>query len=102
MKAYENNSAAYFATPPVNLLYAYHASLTQITQGSVSLEDRFEAHKAASRRVKEFAENLGFKNVPLSEEVSAHGMTAVSQSPRPAVHIFISRTALLPRGHRRN
>ena len=79
MKAYERNTAAYFATPPVNLIYAYRASLTQITQGPVSLRDRFQAHKDASRRFKKFAEGLGFKNVPLSEEVSANGMTAVSR-----------------------
>ena len=79
MKAYEGNTAAYFATPPVNLIYAYHASLIQITQGPLSLQDRFKAHKEASRRFKEFAEGLGFRNVPLSKEVSANGMTAVSQ-----------------------
>ena len=79
MRAYERNTAAYFATPPVNLIYAYHASLTQITKGPVSLQDRFKAHKNASRRFKKAAEDLGFKNVPLSEEVSANGMTAVSR-----------------------
>jgi len=77
MKAYEGNSATYFATPPVNLIYAYHASLSQITQGPVSLEERFKAHKDVSRRVKKAAEELGFKGVPLSEEVSANGMTAL-------------------------
>lgn len=81
MKAYERNNAAYFATPPVNLIYAYRASLSQITQGPVSLQDRFQAHKDASRRFKKFAEGLGFKNVPLSEEVQANGMTAVSRLP---------------------
>lgn len=78
MKAYERNTAAYFATPPVNLIYAYHASLLQIIQGPVSLQARFQAHKDASRRFKKLAAELGFKHVPLSEEVSANGMTAVS------------------------
>ncbi|KAF8557792.1 PLP-dependent transferase [Imleria badia] len=77
MKAYERNTAAYFATPPVNLIYAYRASLNQITQGPVSLQDRFKAHQDTSRRFKKFAEGLGFKNVPLNEEVSANGMTAL-------------------------
>ena len=81
MKAYERGTAAYFATPPVNLIYAYRASLTQITQGPVSLQARFQAHKDASSRFKKFAEGLGFRNVPLSEEVSANGMTAVSRFP---------------------
>ncbi|KAG2129063.1 pyridoxal phosphate-dependent transferase [Suillus bovinus] len=59
MKAYENNSAAYFATPPVNLIYAFHASLKQIMQGSVSLEQRFKLHQ---------------EGVPLSEDVRANGI----------------------------
>jgi len=77
MKAYEADTAAYFAAPPVNLIYAYHASLSHITQGPVSLEERFKAHKDASRRFKKAAEDLGFKGVPFSEEVSANGMTAL-------------------------
>ncbi|KIM56501.1 hypothetical protein SCLCIDRAFT_132517, partial [Scleroderma citrinum Foug A] len=77
MSAYERNSAAYFATPPVNLIYAYHASLCQITQGNVSFEDRFKAHKEASRRIKKAVEDLGLKCVPLSEDAAANGMTAI-------------------------
>ncbi|KAF8843897.1 PLP-dependent transferase [Paxillus ammoniavirescens] len=77
MKAYEANTAAYFAAPPVNLIYAYHASLSHITQGPISLEERFKAHKDASRRFKKAAEDLGFKAVPFSDEVSANGMTAL-------------------------
>lgn len=77
MKAYENNSAAYFATPPVNLIYAFHASLTQIMQGSVSLEQRFKLHQEVSQRIKKAAEEIGFKGVPLSENVQANGMTAL-------------------------
>ncbi|OJA19782.1 hypothetical protein AZE42_03997 [Rhizopogon vesiculosus] len=77
MKAYENNSAAYFATPPVNLIYAFHASLTQIMQGSVSLEQRFKLHQDSSRRIKKAAEEIGFRGVPISEDVQANGMTAL-------------------------
>ncbi|KAG9312938.1 pyridoxal phosphate-dependent transferase [Chiua virens] len=77
MKAYEGNTAAYFATPPVNLIYALRASLAQITQGPVSLQGRFQAHKDASRRFKKAAEELGFRNVPLSEDIAANGMTAL-------------------------
>jgi alanine-glyoxylate transaminase/serine-glyoxylate transaminase/serine-pyruvate transaminase len=98
MKAYENNSAAYFATPPVNLIYAFHASLTQIMQGSVSLEQRFKLHQEVSRRIKKAAEEVGFKGVPLSEDVQANGMSAV----RTVFDCFTTetltpRTALLPR-----
>lgn len=77
MKAYENNSAAYFATPPVNLIYAFHASLTQIMKGAVSLEQRFKLHQEVSRRIKKAAEEIGFKGVPLSEDVQANGMSAL-------------------------
>jgi alanine-glyoxylate transaminase/serine-glyoxylate transaminase/serine-pyruvate transaminase len=42
MKAYEAGTGAYFATPPTNLIYALHASLTTITKGSPSLEERFQ------------------------------------------------------------
>lgn len=31
MKAYEAGTPAYFATPPVNLIYAFYASLSLIT-----------------------------------------------------------------------
>ncbi|KAG1726220.1 pyridoxal phosphate-dependent transferase [Suillus lakei] len=66
MKAYENNSAAHFATPPVN---TFHASLIQIMQGSVSLKQRFKLHQEVSRRVKKAAEEIGFKG--------ANGMSAL-------------------------
>ncbi|KAH0836615.1 PLP-dependent transferase [Lanmaoa asiatica] len=77
MQGYERNTPAYFATPPVNLIYAYRASLAQITRGPISLQDRLQAHKDVSRRFRKAAEELGFKSVPLSEEISANGMTAL-------------------------
>lgn len=63
MKAYESGAAAYFATPPVQLIYAFNASLKSITQGKVSLEDRFKLHREASQRIKAAAEELGMKQV---------------------------------------
>jgi alanine-glyoxylate transaminase/serine-glyoxylate transaminase/serine-pyruvate transaminase len=78
MKAYEAGTGAYFATPPTNLIYALHASLTSITKGSPSIEDRFKQHVAASDRVKEFIEQLGLKQlVADGKKDGAHGMTAV-------------------------
>ncbi|KAK0238833.1 pyridoxal phosphate-dependent transferase [Armillaria nabsnona] len=61
MKAYESGSAAYFATPPVNLIYAYHASLSQITKSKPSLPERFKLHK----------------EVPTDPAYAANGMTAL-------------------------
>ena len=58
MQAYEAGTAAYFATPPVNLIYAFHASLSQITRQAPSLEERFRLHRAASQRMKAAAAEL--------------------------------------------
>jgi len=78
MKAYEQGAGAYFATPPVNLIYAFNASLTTITKSSeVSLEERFKLHEEASKRVKSAAKELGLKQVS-NPENAANGMTAVS------------------------
>ncbi|KAI5999516.1 pyridoxal phosphate-dependent transferase [Pisolithus albus] len=74
MHAYERNGAAYFATPPVNLIMR---RCSKSFQGPVPLQDRFKAHKEASRRVKNAAAALGLRCVPLSGDVSANGMTAI-------------------------
>jgi alanine-glyoxylate transaminase/serine-glyoxylate transaminase/serine-pyruvate transaminase len=81
MKAYESGSAAYFATPPVNLIYAFHASLSLITAKSSSslpsLSERFALHHAASQRIKSAARSMGLKQLPLQESEAANGMTAL-------------------------
>jgi alanine-glyoxylate transaminase/serine-glyoxylate transaminase/serine-pyruvate transaminase len=77
MRAYEEGKPAYFATPPVNLVYAYHASLTRITSGQPSLDERFKLHKQASQAVKDAVRELGLKQVPLDPKFAANGMTAV-------------------------
>lgn len=81
MKAYESGAAAYFATPPVNLIYAYHASLTSITKSFPSLPDRFKIHRQVSNQVKDAAAELGLKQVPLDPAYAANGMTAVRPYP---------------------
>jgi len=77
MQAYEQGKPAYFATPPVNLIYAFQASLKRIVTGSLSLEDRFRMHQEASRRIRQAISELGLKQVPFNESVAANGMTAV-------------------------
>ena len=78
MRAYEQGTGAYFATPPVNLIYAFNASLTTITKSSdVSLDERFKCHGEASKRVKAAAGELGLRQVP-DPKNTANGMTAVS------------------------
>ncbi|KAF5373323.1 hypothetical protein D9615_007422 [Tricholomella constricta] len=77
MKAYEAGTPAYFATPPVNLINAYLASLRQITRASPSLEERFRLHREASQRVKDAASELGLKQIALDPAFAANGMTTV-------------------------
>ncbi|KAJ4498900.1 pyridoxal phosphate-dependent transferase [Lentinula lateritia] len=77
MQAYESGKPSYFATPPVNLIYAFHASLSKITKSSPSLAERYELHRDASRKVKAAAQELGLKQLPLDPAFAANGMTAL-------------------------
>lgn len=77
MNAYESGKPMYFATPPVNLIRAYHTSLKQITRAAPSLADRFRLHKEASQRVKDAVAELGLKQVPTDPYYAANGMSAV-------------------------
>lgn len=76
MQAYESRKPMYFATPPVQLIYALNTSLKQILQRP--LASRFSDHKKASSMVKDFVEHkLGLRTIPNSREESANGMTAI-------------------------
>ena len=76
MQAYEARKPMYFATPPVQLIYALNTALKQILERP--LADRFADHKKASDMVKDFVEKtLALKTLPASREESANGMTAV-------------------------
>ncbi len=75
MRAYDSGSPAYFATPPVNMVYAYHASLKQITVG---LEERFRAHQTARDTLKAGSKQLGYTQIPKRPSIAANGITAVS------------------------
>ena len=101
MKAYEQGAGAYFATPPVNLIYAFNESLKTITKSpEVSLEERFKRHEEASDRVKSAAKELGLRQVS-DPENAANGMTAVSFILARFLRGFrltIARLALLPPG----
>ena len=60
-----------------NLIYALEASLKSITEGPTTLEDRWRLHKSESKRFKDAAIALGFKQVPNHPDEAAHGMTAL-------------------------
>lgn len=62
MRGYEQCKPVYFATPPVQLIGALHASLKQIT--SKPIEELWAKHKTASTDFKQFITNdLGLKQV---------------------------------------
>lgn len=65
MQAYEQGTAAYFATPPVNLIYAFCASLAHIVDESPSLDERFRLHREAAKRVRQVVTDLGLKQAGL-------------------------------------
>jgi alanine-glyoxylate transaminase/serine-glyoxylate transaminase/serine-pyruvate transaminase len=75
MNAYEARKPAYFATPAVQLIYALLASLKQLT--AQSMETRFEQHRQASQNFKKAISDLGLKQLAVSDEVAANGMTAI-------------------------
>ncbi|CAH7689249.1 soluble hydrogenase subunit [Phakopsora pachyrhizi] len=78
MKAYQSGAPSYFATPPTNLITALHTSLLKILKDpELSLEERFKRHKDASKKVKEAVKQLGLKQIPIDDQSSANGMTAI-------------------------
>jgi len=76
MQAYESGKPAYFATPPVQTVWALKTSLEQYATSEASLEKRWADHAAASDKIKNTLEKLGIKIIPLSRDVAAHGLTA--------------------------
>jgi alanine-glyoxylate transaminase/serine-glyoxylate transaminase/serine-pyruvate transaminase len=75
MNAYEARKPAYFATPAVQLIYALLTSLKQLT--AQSMDSRFEQHRQVSHKFKQAVADLGLKQLAVSDEVAANGMTAI-------------------------
>jgi len=88
MQAYEARKSAYFGTPAVNLVFALNVSLGQILQEG--LEARFSRHIRISRAIKAGISALGMGQVPLTDDIAAHTMTA------PRYPAGISGADLLP------
>jgi len=96
MQAYEKGLPAYFATPPVNLVQAFHAALSSILKGKVSLEERFALHKAASKKIKDAATGLGLQLLTLDPYYAANGMSAIKYPTG------VKMTDLIPRLVKKN
>lgn len=78
IEAHFSRLPAYFSTPCVQLITALEESLKIITEGSVSIEDRFRLHRENSRRVKKAVSAAGLHMVPVDIEAAANGMTVSS------------------------
>lgn len=75
MEAYEAGRAAYFATPPVNLVYALEVSLGQILREG--MEARFARHRRMAQAFRAGWRALGLKPLPVSESVTANTLSAL-------------------------
>jgi alanine-glyoxylate transaminase/serine-glyoxylate transaminase/serine-pyruvate transaminase len=75
MEAYEGGKAAYFATPPVNLVYALDVSLGQILREG--MEARFVRHRRMAHAFRAAWRAMGLKMLPVSDSLAAHTLSAV-------------------------
>jgi len=102
MEAYNKGAAAYFATPPVQIIYALQAALTTMTTKSPSLEERFALHKEASAKIKDTVQGWGLKLVTKSSDAAANGMTAVytpeGMTPADIVPKMLKRGVIVAAG----
>ncbi len=74
MEAYEARKPSYFATPPVNLIFALNISLGQILDEG--MEKRFERHKKLATALRAGLTALGLKQIPSSENHAAFTLSA--------------------------
>jgi alanine-glyoxylate transaminase / serine-glyoxylate transaminase / serine-pyruvate transaminase len=75
MEAYEGGRAAYFATPPVNLVCALEVSLGQLVREG--MEARFARHRHMARAFRAGWRALGLRMVPARESLAAHTLSAL-------------------------
>lgn len=75
MEAYEARTPSYFATPPVNLIYALDLSLEQIL--AEGMDARFARHTDVARAFRAAWQALDLSLVPVEEAVAANTLSAV-------------------------
>jgi alanine-glyoxylate transaminase/serine-glyoxylate transaminase/serine-pyruvate transaminase len=75
MQAYEARKPSYFATPPVNLIWALNVSLKGIL--SEGMEARFARHARLSEAFKAAMSTLRLKQLPVTPEVRATTLSAI-------------------------
>jgi alanine-glyoxylate transaminase/serine-glyoxylate transaminase/serine-pyruvate transaminase len=74
-EAYEAGRAAYFATPPVNLIAALDVSLGQIL--AEGMEARFARHARMARAFRSAWQALALEMVPRTEALAANTLSAL-------------------------
>ncbi len=75
MRAYEARRAAYYGTPPVNLIYALAESLRQIL--AEGMEPRFARHRRLAKAFQTGVGALGLSMLPKRDEWLAHTLSAI-------------------------
>jgi alanine-glyoxylate transaminase/serine-glyoxylate transaminase/serine-pyruvate transaminase len=75
MQAYEGRKAAYFATPPTNLILALRAGLSEVLAGG--MEARFALHERGARAMRAAWRALGLRMLPTREADAAHTLSAL-------------------------
>jgi alanine-glyoxylate transaminase/serine-glyoxylate transaminase/serine-pyruvate transaminase len=74
MQAYEARKPAYFATPPINHIFALNTSLEMIL--SEGMEARWQRHERLSRACRAGLKAIGLEQVPLKQKLAAHTVSA--------------------------
>jgi alanine-glyoxylate transaminase/serine-glyoxylate transaminase/serine-pyruvate transaminase len=75
MQAYESRKAAYFATPPTNLILALAVGLSEILADGI--EARIALHERGARAMRAAWSVLGLRSVPAREKNAAHTLSAL-------------------------
>lgn len=97
MENYEHHRGSYFATPAVQLINALNVSLDEILDQG--LEARFAKHKQTSQEFrKKVVEQLNLNLVSVSEDVSAHGLTAIYVDEPGKVMSFLKDNGIVIAG----
>lgn len=77
MQAYLVGKPAYFATQPVNLVFALERALAELMKGGEEgLAARIEAHRKAARRLRAVAAQLGMESLAV-KGAEAAGLSAI-------------------------
>ncbi len=75
MRAYEERRAAYFSTPPTNLILALECGLREILVAGI--ERRFAVHERAGRAMRAAWRAMGLAVLPLTDDLAANTLSAV-------------------------